>query len=275
MVNYHYGKFALSGCVADVTSFTSCTALVALLLILVALLFLLVHNFAAMLRDVKGRIAKLESVVEELSRASDVRTEGKNSSSDRKKEPKGGTDDKKERAVESEQAPRDEGGQATDPLDGIIAQLTRECGGNVHENGLVIVTSSGRDELKNVVDLGSNSSLMTHDSPNSWICYDFKGRRVTPTSYSIRSHGGGQGGEHLKSWVLEVSNDESEGSWAVVDSREDNEDLNDQYVTRNFSLGSPPSGAFRFVRLRQTEKNHKGKDVLAICALELFGTLSE
>ena len=32
----------------------------------------------------------------------------------------------------------------TDPLNGIIAQLTRECGGNVHAKGLVEVTSSTR-----------------------------------------------------------------------------------------------------------------------------------
>ena len=77
--------------------------------------------------------------------------------------------------MESEQAPREEEGQASDPLDGIIAQLTRECGGNVHENGLVIVTSSGTGKLEAVVDLKSNSSIMSHDSPNSWICYDFRG----------------------------------------------------------------------------------------------------
>ena len=98
---------------------------------------------------------------------------------------------------------------------------------------------------------------------------------MTPTSYSIRSSGYGPGSGHPKSWVLEVSNDGSEDSWKAVDSRKDNNDLNDELLTRNFSLGTPPSGAFRFVRLRQTGENHWGSDILAICALELFGTLSE
>ena len=48
---------------------------------------------------------------------------------------------------------------ASRPLDGIIAHLTRECGGNVHEKGVVGVSSinflSGY-EPKNVVDLGTN-----------------------------------------------------------------------------------------------------------------------
>ena len=81
-------------------------------------------------------------------------------------------------------------------------------------------------------------------------------------------------GDNPKSWVLEVSNDGSEGSWAVVDSRDDNNDLNDKHVTRNFALGTPQGGSFRFVRLRQTGKNHYGNDHLIISALELFGVLS-
>ena len=92
---------------------------------------------------------------------------------------------------------------------------------------------------------------------------------------SIRSIDCVPGGPHPKSWVLEVSNDGSEGSWKAVDSREDNNDLNGKFVTRNFWLGTPQSGAFRFVRLRLTGKNHQGLGQLVICALELFGTLCE
>ena len=169
--------------------------------------------------------------------------------------------------------------KAEAPLDGIIAYLTRKFGGNVHNNGRVIVTASSIDRPhygpQNAVDLGSDSVFCSKNSwTPSWICYDFMGRRVTPKSYSIRSHHLGPGDCHTKSWVLEVSYDGSEGSWKVVDSRENNNDLNDKHVTRNFSLGTPPSEAFRFVRLRQTGKNHWGSDSLAICALELFGALS-
>ena len=167
----------------------------------------------------------------------------------------------------------------SDPLDGIIAHLTRKCGGNVHKERVVNVTASSCwdnsiCEPENAVDLKSNSEFFSNNSPNSWICYDFKGRRVTPTSYSIRSIVLGPGGEHPKSWVLEVSNDGSEGSWKAVDFRTDNNDLNDEHMTHNFSLGTPQSGAFRFVRLRLTGKNHGGSDDLNICALELFGALS-
>ena len=164
----------------------------------------------------------------------------------------------------------------SDPLDGIIAHLTREYGGNVHEKNVVRVTASDLDfdwrRAENVVDLGSDWIFCSGYSPNQWICYDFIDRRVIPTSYSVRSMRKGPGNEHPKSWVLEVSDDSI--MWKVVDSREDNSDLNHNYVTRNFELNSPLIKAFRFVRLRLTGENHYGNHQLIIAALELFGALS-
>ena len=167
----------------------------------------------------------------------------------------------------------------SDPLDGIIAHLTRECGGNVHEKGVVNDTASACYGLSytpdNAADLGSDLAWWSPDSPNSWLCYDFGGRRVTPTSYSIRSYVNYMGTAPRafpRSWVLEGSNDED--VWEVLDSRKNNRDLNDYGVTRNFAIKAPPSGAFRFVRLRQTGKNCKGLDCLIISGLELFGVLS-
>ena len=107
------------------------------------------------------------------------------------------------------------------------------------------------------------------------LCYDFGGRRVTPTSYSIRSYCSEPGANHPRWWVLEVSNDASEGSWKVVDSREDNSDLNGEHLTRNFAISAPPSGSFRFVRFRMTGTDHYGGFWLKICAFELFGALSQ
>ena len=63
----------------------------------------------------------------------------------------------------------------TDPLDGIIARLTHECGGNVHKAGVVTVTASsvGYGQPENVVDLTSDSKFYTDNSRDSWIRYDF------------------------------------------------------------------------------------------------------
>ena len=164
-------------------------------------------------------------------------------------------------------------------LDGVIAYLTSEWGGNVHDKGIVNVTASSvhsdHSQPKNAVDLTTDSCFWSESKPNSWICYDFKERRVIPTSYSVMSMGGGPGWNHAKSWVIEVSNDGTENSWTIIDRRDNNNDLNDSFATVNFKISRVPSDGFRFFRLRQTGKNHLGNEVLSISSLEIFGTLSE
>ena len=164
-----------------------------------------------------------------------------------------------------------------DPLDGIISQLTRTYGGNVHKKGIVEVSASSchsNSAVERVVDLGTNSVFCSNNLPNSWLRYDFKGRRVSVVSYSIRSYYYRTGGAHPKSWVVEVSNLGSEGSWTLSDERKDNSDLNAKHVIRNFAVSVHPSGGFRFVRIRTTGKDHSGMDYLQMCAWELFGTIS-
>ena len=157
---------------------------------------------------------------------------------------------------------------AMNPLNGIIAQLTQECGGNVHQKGVVEVTASS-GSAENAVELGIGSVVHSNNEPNSWLLYDFKGRCVSPISYSIRSH---CGPGFPKSWVLEVSNDGKK--WEVVDRRDNNFDLKAEYVTRNFVISDPPCGSFRFVRLLQKGKNHDGHYALNLTSFEIFGALS-
>ena len=165
----------------------------------------------------------------------------------------------------------------TMPLTGIIAHLTNECGGNVHDKGVMEVTVSGFGHMqwcpKNVVDLQSETYFFSTNAPNSWLCYDFKEKRVSPTSYSITSYPFGPGMRHLRSWVLEVSNDKRD--WQVADRRENNSDLNDMKVTHNFSITKKLSGSFRFIRVRLTGHNHKNNDILSMSSLEVFGKLFE
>jgi hypothetical protein len=105
-----------------------------------------------------------------------------------------------------------------DVPDGIIARLTRECGGNVHCRRVVEITCGpfgkvtegdhGRSGAKDAVDVETGSlfasayRLKEEDIPhtrNNWLCYDFKERRIVPTHYTIRTQNYGPGGSHLKS----------------------------------------------------------------------------
>ena len=177
---------------------------------------------------------------------------------------------------------------ARHPLNGIVAHFGGRVSVTVSSVDYRLETRSshgGCYEFKiplykpQTVAYGAQRSLegpdcfKSDDKPNSWIGYDFRERRVSPTSYSIMSYPTGPGGINLKSWVLEVSSDGGT-SWTAVDSRNDNFDLNDKLVTRNFAISAPLSGSFRFVRLRQTGKNHAGNDRLGLSRLEIFGKVS-
>ena len=72
----------------------------------------------------------------------------------------------------------------------------------------------------------------------------------------------------------QASNDENDGTWEVVDQRDDNFDLSTQFVPHNLQTSRPMSESFRFVRFRQAKKNRHRDECLRFIALELFGTLS-
>jgi hypothetical protein len=176
------------------------------------------------------------------------------------------------------------GGEIEVP-DGIIAYLTRECGGNVHDKEVVEITSSTpfsedpSDAARNVADLQTLSYFWSdyrwgEDIPhsrNNWICYDFKARKVVPTHYAIRSFSGEPGCSHLKAWVVEQSMDGD--NWLVIDNKEDNNELNGKVITKVFRV--VVSEPCRYIRLVNIGMNHMGNDTLMISAWEIFGTLLE
>ena len=162
------------------------------------------------------------------------------------------------------------------PLEGVIAHLTRECGGNVHDKGMVNITASSVQSCyhqKHVADLGTDSLYYSKNEKNTWVCYDFKDRQVIPKSYSVRSGDAGPNYVNLKSWVIEVSNDGC--SWTEIDRQDNNGALDARYVTVNFKISHVPSESFKLLRLRLTGPNHCGDDSVIFSSLEIFGTLYE
>jgi hypothetical protein len=176
----------------------------------------------------------------------------------------------------------------SDPLEGIIAHLTSRCGGNVHDCGVVNVTSSaeGRQRFpqydgKSAADLKQDSLFISPNRPrtanipherNNWLCYDFKDRRIVPTHYSIRSEYNGKVDDcNLKSWLVEVSMDGQQ--WTEIDRRENNSELNGRDITRTFNVSRSAPG--RLIRLVNIGRNHQGSDTLLISSWEIFGSLVE
>jgi hypothetical protein len=161
-------------------------------------------------------------------------------------------------------------------LDGIVAYLTRECGGNVHEREVVTISASsgrsGRDAPRNTADLTADSVFVSANTANQWLCYDFKNRRVLPSYYTLRSNFDGQPNwSNPKSWVVEISDDGVE--WVMVDVQQNTCCLNDRNVVASFPIRGGKE--CRMVRLRQTDLNHSGTHFLVMSSFEVFGTLAQ
>jgi hypothetical protein len=197
---------------------------------------------------------------------------------------------KRMKMTEKQFPPSVKKGGRFDVPDGIIAHLTRECGGNVHDRNVVDVTSgSFEDEIKganphcaakNAADLETNlcfwSAFRTGKEDlahtrNNWICYDFKERRIVPTHYTLRTNDNGPGAAHLKSWLFETSTDGE--NWREVAREEDNKQLNGKWFTATFPVAGGEE--CRFIRLVNIGRNHFRNDCLYISGWEIFGNLIE
>jgi hypothetical protein len=159
-----------------------------------------------------------------------------------------------------------------EPFSGIISHLTADCGGNVHEHGVVSITASStrRNLCHQVANHGWNDYWYSDNRLNSWIRFDFKDKRVQLTGYTVKS--AGHGGHYLRQWAVEGSNDGS--NWTALDAR-DTQELCHDYATKTFRCESQveKSEWFQYVRLRQTGEDSTGFSHLFLCNLEFFGKL--
>lgn len=158
---------------------------------------------------------------------------------------------------------------------GILRHLCKECGGNVHDKGVVEIWSSTEFQgqgfhPKNVVDYDSKSFFAPRNVENVDICFDFKEKQIQPTNYSIQSLNSGCGPAHLRNWVFEVSNDKV--NWDIVDQHSNDSTLNgyDKFATFNTKQ---TDSFYRYIRIRQTGISWSGDYYSYIPYIELYGKL--
>lgn len=118
-------------------------------------------------------------------------------------------------------------------------------------------------------DPGSN--FQSKDARGSWICFDFKDRRVIPTNYEIKSRNCSEGASHLRNWVIEGSNNNS--SWEILDQQNNCEYLNGISYAYTFPINNPNSRQYRYIRLRLSGKDWQGQYILMFNSFEIYGSL--
>jgi hypothetical protein len=154
------------------------------------------------------------------------------------------------------------------PWSGVLSFLTSECGGNVHERGVVNITHSSDcyNKCHQITDHGWNSYWYTNNYLRSWTQFDFKDSSICLTDYALKSDGFSS--HHLLQWEIEGSEDGN--GWERIDAR-NTQDLNGNYIKKTFKCSSPGTHFYRYIRLIQTGKNSSGNDHLMLCNIEFFG----
>jgi hypothetical protein len=143
------------------------------------------------------------------------------------------------------------------PFDGIISFLIRSQSGNIDDQSLFCVKSSSvySDRVtKNVIDFASSTYAQTSSEMNSWICYDFKDKRVQISHYSLRSRSD-YDGYHPMNWTIEGSKDSE--TWIELDRRDDCRDL--VGLNRSSTFSTHESEFVRYIRLRRICRQERFK----------------
>jgi hypothetical protein len=138
------------------------------------------------------------------------------------------------------------------PFEGIIAQLTRESGGNVADCGIVEITASSLLNDRRIPKYAADLTDVEHsfhlkNAANQWIEWKFKTGEIEPTHYSIRTHRGDTGRGHLQNWVLEGRIGDEK--WRILDERHSDSQLNGISRIAMFHISN--RSHVRVVRFRQ------------------------
>ncbi|EAX98564.1 F5/8 type C domain containing protein [Trichomonas vaginalis G3] len=159
-------------------------------------------------------------------------------------------------------------------LDGIINYLTKKNNGNVAAKKIVDVSSSSQFihfSPENLVNYDSKNMFQSLNEEGSWVQFDFKNLQIDVSGYTIVTKEGNQNDHHLKSWVLEASNDGN--TWTILDEEKNNVDLNGPSHKKTFEVRN--HGSYSKFRIRMTSVAHSGYWAFAASAIEFFGNLIE
>ena len=155
-------------------------------------------------------------------------------------------------------------------FDGILNFLLSESNGNISEK-VEITASSDQQYCQNVTQYDTINCYQSSDTQNSWICFDFKNKRIIPKNYQIKSYNYGPSNHHPRTWIIEGSNDESK--WTNLATENNCSYLNGRCLSHIFTFTNPNEQEFRYIRMTQTGTDCAGYNRLTINCFELYGRL--
>ena len=164
------------------------------------------------------------------------------------------------------------------PFNGICSYLSQtQEGKNICDVGLLKITGNSYNELDeaklpHLVDYSWADSWGSAFSDDSWLMFDFVGRKVSVCAYTLKTSASPPGSQHLRSWVLEGSDDAS--TWQTLDEVNGDNHLNGVSKVSTFQCKYRDKPACRYVRLIQTGPSHDGScSGFALTNIEFFGSV--
>ena len=159
-------------------------------------------------------------------------------------------------------------------FEGIFRYLKEK--GDIKNEVSITSSSNGGYDHYNMLDLDKiDSFFQTQDKQNSWICFEFKNHQVIPTGYIIRTYPS-EDNYHLKSWVVEGSNDNN--NWTKIDEHKNDSSLKGKSRVHLFNITNNRNNqSFKYLRIYQTGPNWLNNNDqdhhLLISSIEFYGRL--
>lgn len=156
-------------------------------------------------------------------------------------------------------------------FNGIIKYLTDKTHGNISQNGTIEVTS---DSIlpgyppSNLLDTKSSNQYQSNGFSYAWICFDFKNMKVQLSNYTIKSCEWSRNIGHIRSWVIEVSDDNN--TWKIIDTHKDCQDLNGPNQIKTYNVEK--YNFQRYIRFRHTDECWDS-GTYGFNAIEFYGNL--
>lgn len=135
----------------------------------------------------------------------------------------------------------------------------------------ITFSSFNYGQPENLIQFNNQDFFGTGNQSNSWICFEFTKHNVIPTCYTIKSCDYGANWLHPKSWVIEGSDDSN--IWEKIDEQNDCSLLKGASIVHTFQIMNEKSHEFKFIRIRQTDRNWKNNNCLYINCIEFYGLL--
>lgn len=155
-------------------------------------------------------------------------------------------------------------------FDGILAFLTQKAGSNIHDSGIIEITSNsilGSYHPKHLLDK-SQVYATKEGEKNAWVCFDFKNMKIEISDYRIDASKSCP----IKNWVFEVSDDKND--WKTIDTHTNDEIFKGSIKIQTFKVQK--NNFSRYCRIRHTGTfcDYTTGSHMQICRIEFYGNLA-